>query len=112
MFLPFLLVGIAGFLGGLGAFFFKKASSSFSLTIKGILQNKYLLGGCISYGLSIVFFVPALRQGELSVLYPLVATSYVLAALFSSYFLKEKMTKLKLVSIALIILGVAFLGGS
>ncbi|MBS3128894.1 EamA family transporter [Candidatus Woesearchaeota archaeon] len=107
-----LLVLGAGFLGGLGAFFFKKSSSSFSLSVDGILKNKNLILGCFSYALSVIFFVPALSGADVSVLYPLAATNYLWACFFSVHFLKENMTKAKWLSIALIIIGVTFLGGS
>ena len=106
------LVLVAGFLGGLGALLFKMSADQFTLTLEGTLKNKWLILGCLCYGLSVVLFVPALRGGEVSVLYPIAASSYVWLSLLSVHFLKEKMNILKWISIILIIAGIALLGGS
>jgi len=57
-----------------------------------------------------VLFIPALRGGELSVLYPLVALVYVWVSLLSVRFLGEKMNPMKWLGIALILLGVTLIG--
>ena len=62
------------------------------------------------YGISTILFIPALKGGELSVLYPFVALAYIWVSLLSVKFLGEKMNKVKWLGIALIILGVSFIG--
>ena len=57
-----------------------------------------------------MLFIPALRGGDLSILYPFVSLSYIWVALLSVRFLGEKMNKYKWIGIALIILGVSFIG--
>ena len=103
------LVLVASFLGGLGAIFLKKGAEQFKLTLQGILYNKNLIIGITLYGLSVVLFVPALKGGEVSILYPMVATSYIWSSLFSVVMLKETMSKKKWLSICCIIIGIAFL---
>ena len=103
------LVLVASFLGGLGAIFLKKGAEQFKLNLQGILYNKNLIVGVTLYGLSVVLFVPALKGGEVSILYPMVATSYIWSSLFSVIMLKEKMSKKKWLSICFIIVGIAFL---
>jgi drug/metabolite transporter (DMT)-like permease len=103
------LVILAVFLGSFGPVLMKKAAHR-KFSIKGILTNYYLIGGFFFYGIGTVLFVPALKGGELSVLYPLVATTYIWVSLWSMKLLKEKMNKYKWIGVFLIILGVAFIG--
>lgn len=86
----------------------KKASDE-SSGIKSYINWKFI-AGVILYGLGTVAFIPALKGGELSVLYPFVALSYVWVCLLSTKFLNEKMSLLKWIGIVLIILGVSFIG--
>ena len=103
------LVLFASFLGGLGAIFLKLGSEMFALTVRGVFYNIKLVIGITCYALSVVLFVPALRGGEVSILYPMVATSYIWASLFSVVMLKEKINAKKWLSILCIMIGIAFL---
>jgi uncharacterized membrane protein len=97
-------------IGAFGPLFLKKASDNISLNLKKIIKNYNLLIGLGFYGVGTILFIPALKGGELSVLYPLVALTYVWVSLLSMKFLNEKMTKLKWLGIALILLGVTLIG--
>ena len=101
---------LAVFVGGYGSVLLKFGAKDFALSIKGTLKNIPLMKGVVLYGLSSVIFVTALTGGELSVLYPLVSTVYILVAFFSMYVLKEKMNVYKWLGIALIIIGVSCIG--
>lgn len=68
-----------------------------------------LLAGVGVYGASMIAFIIALRGGELSVLYPIVATGYIWVSLWSVLFLRERMTLLKWTGIAFIIAGVSII---
>src|SRR3989344_577741 len=103
------LVLFASFLGGHGAIFLKKSSAAFSISFSGIVKNKFLIAGLFLYGISVAFFVPALKGGEVSILYPMVASSYIWTSLLSMKFLNEKMNKQKWASILLIIVGIVLL---
>jgi uncharacterized membrane protein len=54
-------------------------------------------------------FIYAVKHGELSVLYPFVATSYIWANLLAMKYLDEKMNKLKWLGIVFIIIGVGLI---
>ncbi len=103
-----MLVIFATIIGSLGPIFLKKASTDFSF--KNLLKNRNLFYGVIFYGVSTFLFIPALKGGELSVLYPLVALIYVWVSFLSIKFLNEKMNSLKWIGIILIILGVSLIG--
>jgi len=103
--------------GAWGPILFKKGSKKFTLDPRKLIRNPMILlknyqiiMGCILYLASSFIFIPALRGGELSVLYPTVSLAYVWVALLSIKFLGEKMNITKWVGIALIIAGVTFIG--
>lgn len=104
------LVLLGCIVGSFGPIFLKKASETFGLSFKGLFRNKNLIIGILFYAFGTIVFIPALKGGELSVLYPLVATSYIFVSFYSIKLLKEKMNKYKWMGILLIILGVAFIG--
>ena len=103
------IVLLAAILGAFGQLNFKLGSDNFSMNIKKLIRNRYLLIGVVLYGVSTVMFIVSLKGGELSVLYPLVATSYVWATLLAKKVLKEDINVYKLAGVAMIVLGVIFI---
>ena len=75
-----------------------------------ILSNLPLFGGLACYGLSTMLLVLALRYGELSVLYPIIALTYVWVSILSVTMLGETLNAFKLIGLVLIVAGVAVLG--
>ena len=62
------------------------------------------------YLVASVLFVMALKQGDLSILYPITATQYAWASIFAVTILKEKITVKILIGIILVINGVIIIG--
>lgn len=104
------LVILATLIGAFGPILLKKASAKKLSSIKSLATNYYLFGGIALYGIGTILFIPALKGGDLSVLYPFVALTYIWVSLLSVKFLGEKMNKYKWIGIALIIIGVSFIG--
>jgi uncharacterized membrane protein len=104
------LVISATLIGAFGPILLKKASAKKLSTIKSLSTNYHLFGGVALYAVGTLLFIPALKGGDLSVLYPFVALAYVWVSLLSVRFLGEEMNRLKWVGIALIIIGVSFIG--
>ncbi len=104
------LVVLAAFLGSLGPIYLKKSAKDFGLNLKKLIRNRNLIIGLVFYAVGTVLFIPALRGGELSVLYPLVATTYVWVSLWSVKFLNERMNRFKWLGILIIIIGITFIG--
>ena len=101
-----LLVFCASLLLSCAQLLLKRASGSFALTFAGIFQLELILGIAL-LGVTAVLFIIALRGGELTVLYPLMATSYVWVAIASPiFFPSDSLNALKLAGIGSIILGV------
>ena len=103
-------VVIACVIGAFASVLMKKASADFRINLKAMLRNKYLLTAVFLYGISTVIFIPALKYGELSVLYPLVATTYIWVAFLSTRYLGEKINKWKWLGILFILIGVSLIG--
>jgi len=99
---------IGSFIGAYGAILLKKASSEISF--RKLKFNRDLILGVAIYGLSTIMFIIALKFGELSILYPIVATTYAWIAVFSIYFLKEHMNLWKWAGISAILIGVTLIG--
>ena len=104
------LVISATIVGAFGPILLKKASSKKLSKISELLTNYSLFGGVALYALGTLLFIPALKGGDLSVLYPFVALSYVWVSLLSVKFLGERMNRFKWAGIALIIMGVSLIG--
>ena len=102
------LVFIATIFGSFGPIFFKKGSKEFKL--RTIYKNYNFILGIAFYAVGTLLFIPALKGGELSVLYPFVSLSYIWVSLLSVKIIGEKMNKFKWIGILLIIIGVIFIG--
>ncbi|MGA2183895.1 MAG: hypothetical protein ABSH47_12770 [Bryobacteraceae bacterium] len=76
----------------------------------GMFTNPWLFSGYAFYGVSAVLMVLALRDGELSMLYPVIALTYVWVSLLSFVIFHESIGVWKMAGIALIVTGVAVLG--
>ena len=105
-----LLVMSATLIGAFGPILLKKASAKRLSKLSTLATNYHLFGGVALYAVGTLLFIPALRGGDLSVLYPLVSVTYIWVSLLSVRFLGEKMNRLKWAGIALIIVGVTFIG--
>ncbi len=75
-----------------------------------MITNVRLVAGYSLYGVSTIFLVLALRDGALSILYPVISLTYVWVTLLSLYFLNESMNLFKLAGLVVIVIGVAVLG--
>ena len=103
------LVLLAGFIGSIGMAFLKAGSDRLAFDVKALLTNWHIMAGIGLYGLSSIFYTLAVRQGELTVLYPMVSLGYVWALLWARLFFNERLTKSKFAGLALIIAGIVFL---
>jgi drug/metabolite transporter (DMT)-like permease len=100
----YLVVMFCALLGALGQVFFKLASRDFSFP--SFIWNFKFLIGIFLYGVATLLFVWALRFGNLSVLYPIIATSYIWVGVFSVLFLNESFPVFKWLGILLIVIGI------
>lgn len=81
-----------------------------STSVVAMLQTPQLVAGYSLYGISTVLLILALRDGELSLLYPVISLTYVWVTFISIWFFHESVNIFKISGIALIVAGVALLG--
>ena len=96
--------------GSLGAVGLKAGAQHIEMSLRSLATNWRLASGLGLYLLSTVFFIRGLKNGELSVLYPMVSVGYVWTLIWAKLFFGERITGSKLAGLVLILGGVAQLG--
>ena len=81
-----------------------------TITVGALLANWSLWTGLTLYGFSTILLILALRDGELSLLYPVISLTYVWVTIMSVMVFRETMNVFKIAGIAVICGGVALLG--
>jgi multidrug transporter EmrE-like cation transporter len=105
-----LLVVLASFIGSFGAVFLKGGAGRLERNLKSLIFNWRLAAGVFAFLLSSYFFVQGLRQGELTVLYPMASLSYLWTLLWSRIVFREPFTTSKFVGLGLILIGIVCIG--
>ena len=90
--------------------FYKIGSKTLSPDLLSIITNYYLIGGLLLYAVGGILIILSFRGGEVSVLYPIIATSYIWVSFLSIYFLGESMNYSKWLGVISIIAGIALIG--
>lgn len=70
-----------------------------------------LILGFILYGIGAIVMIIAYRYGTLSVLQPMLSLNYVLTIILAITILNEVITKVKVIGIITIVIGVILIGG-
>jgi multidrug transporter EmrE-like cation transporter len=79
-------------------------------TVVRIFTNVNMFAGYALYGISAVLLVLALRKGQLSMLYPVIALTFVWVAILSVIVFHETLSPMRVAGITTVVLGVALLG--
>jgi multidrug transporter EmrE-like cation transporter len=105
------LVFLCTLTGAAAQYFIKVSMGPMStITLMALITNIPLWFGLTLYGLNTILMVLALRDGELSLLYPVISLTFVWVAIISKIAFNEPMNGLKIAGITTICLGVALLG--
>ena len=78
--------------------------------LAGLLTNFPLIGGYACLAVNTLLVVIALRGGQLSVLYPIIALTYVWVTILAPIYFHDAINASKVIGLALIIAGVSFIG--
>ena len=89
---------------------YKIGSATLSFDIIGLFTNYYLIGGILLYAVGGTLMILSFRGGEVSVLYPIIATSYIWVSGLSIFFLNESMNAFKWFGVVSIIFGIILIG--
>jgi len=90
-----LLVVFCSFIGAVGQILFKKGMDNFEF--KFPFLNFILLIGLSCYCVALIGYLFALRFGQVSIIYPIIALSYVFVVLLAWKFLGEPITTKKMI---------------
>ena len=103
-------------LGVVGQLLFKEGISKVDVAFKGLggaaglvwrlFTNPVIFLGLISYGISTVFWILVLKEKDLSLVYPMLASSYILILLTSWIFRHEAVSPFRWLGALVITLGV------
>jgi multidrug transporter EmrE-like cation transporter len=112
----FLLVVCCTIIGAAAQVLIKKGASALGgnptmvQTAVAMVMTPALFAGYSMYGISTILLVLALRHGQLSLLYPVFAMTYVWVTILSVVVFHESMNPYKLAGIVTIVAGIAVLG--
>lgn len=104
-----LLTALSAFIGSIGQLEFKRGADNLQFDIKLLLTNYHLILGVAVYGISTILYVYALNKEQLSIIYPIAATSYIWTTIFSKILLKESIGLTSLIGVFFILLGVTLI---
>jgi len=104
-----LLILVTALLAAVGQLLFKWGAAAVTMNPLSWILNWPLIGGLALHGLGFVLMVVALKHGNLSILYPVLATSYIWVAWLSVRFLGEPFSGLQWGGVALIVAGIGLI---
>ncbi len=104
-----LLVLSASLIGSFGAVFLKLGAEKLKDGFHNIVNWRLIAGIALFLGSSVPFLM-GIKNGELSVLYPMVSMSYVFAMVWSKLFFGEKISAAKALAVGVILAGVVCIG--
>lgn len=109
-----LIVAMCIVMGVFAQLLLKKGMNTFGMvSIKDLLTkkvfsivfDKFVFVGLALYGLSALFWLVALSMEEVSYIYPLIGTGYILTAILAWIFFHENLTVMRVLGIFLISIG-------
>jgi drug/metabolite transporter (DMT)-like permease len=103
------LVLASSVIGSFGAVCLKMGSERINQSLLSFANSRLILGIALYLGSS-VFYAFGIKGAKLSVVYPMVSLSNVWALLWSRLFFNEPLTRQKFLGLALILVGVLFVG--
>lgn len=107
------LVITSTFFAAFGQYFIKKGLNQASIAslsdLLSLLNFSFIFGFGL-YGVGAVMLIMALREGKLSLVYPIISLGFIWVALLGSYLLKETLSLANWLGIMVIIGGASFVG--
>lgn len=99
------LVSIAALFSAVGQIFYKLAANRLT-DIWSFILNPYVYVGILCYGAGFIFVLKALLKGEVTTIYPIMASSFIWVALSTAVIFNDSMSLVKWAGIVIIILGI------
>jgi multidrug transporter EmrE-like cation transporter len=102
---------IASLLGAVGQFLYKSGAERTTGGLGSYLMNPHLLGGMACYLGVMVLFITAFKlEGELSVIYPVYASTFIFAAIGACFLYKEPIHIVNVAGMGLLVPGMFLMG--
>lgn len=102
---------VAALLGAVGQYLYKVGSARIDAGWQGFLFNAPLLGGVSCYVAVMVLFVAAFRRGgNMAVLYPLYASTFIWAALIALLAFGTPIKPVNIAGMVLLVAGMVLMG--
>jgi len=105
----FFLIIVCTLFTSIGQIFFKLGSETAFLDLS-LLTNYNLMIGLVLYASGAFLLIIALKGGELSVLYPVIATSYIWVSLIAKFYFNENLSLFNIIGVAFVMIGISFVG--
>jgi len=84
-------------------------ASKLEFNLFALMSNYNIIIGGILYAIGAALMIIALKGGEVTVVYPIIATSYIWVSLLSNRIFGEELNVYKWIGIGVIILGITFI---
>lgn len=104
-----LLTLVASFIISLAQLSFKRSIKRIDAPgqLFALAANKGFMAGLLAYLIGLGLYLKALSGADLSLVYPLFASTFIFVAILSAVMLKEKLNAKRIAGIVLIFIGIA-----
>jgi drug/metabolite transporter (DMT)-like permease len=85
---------------------YKLGAEKLVFDLVSILFNWQIILGLVFYGIGAILVIISFRGGEVTVLYPIITSSYIWVTLGSWYFLREGISMVRWSGVVLIMVGI------
>jgi len=90
--------------------FWKLGAEKLEFNLLSIITNLEIFTGILLYSIGGILLIVSFRGGEVSVLYPILATGYIWVSFLSMFFLNESMNLFRWIGIFTIVAGIILIG--
>ena len=88
---------------------YKKGAEQLAFSFEGIFLNYFLLIGLSIYAFASILMIMAFKGGEVSSLYPIIATSYIWVSILSFIFFNEIINVFRWIGVSSIFAGIVLI---
>jgi drug/metabolite transporter (DMT)-like permease len=100
---------LCSFLGALGQICLAIGMKDFKFVYEQLIHNWQLFAGLALYGISMILYLFALKQAQLTAVYPIIALSYLWVMILGFAVLKEPVNSYNIIGAVIIIAGVGLI---